>query len=84
VSWLLPDTRAFGVDIAMPCMFIALIVLQAKSRLLVLSGTSAALFSLLLKSAGFSQSAVLAGAVIGATIGAGVERWKAARSTSSS
>jgi 4-azaleucine resistance transporter AzlC len=76
VSWLLPDTRALGFDIAMPCMFIALIVLQARNRLLILSGVSAALFSLAFKLAGLSHAAVLAGAIIGATIGAGVERWK--------
>ena len=81
VSWLLPDTRAFGFDIAMPGMFIAMIVLQARSRLLVLSGVSAALLCLLFKFAGFSHGAILLGAMLGATIGAGVERWMKSRST---
>jgi hypothetical protein len=55
-------------------MFIALIVLQARTRLLVVAGASAACFSLLLKMAGFSQGAVLVGAMLGASIGAGIER----------
>jgi predicted branched-subunit amino acid permease len=81
VSWLLPDTRTFGFDIAMPCMFVAMIVLQARNRCLVIAGAGAALFSLLLKVAGASHVAVLVAAVIGASMGAGVERWKTAKSS---
>jgi 4-azaleucine resistance transporter AzlC len=82
ISWLLPDTHRFGFDFALPGMFIALIVFQARNRLLVLSGVAAAALALALKRLGCSHEAVLIAAVIGATLGLGLEnKWKTASSS---
>jgi 4-azaleucine resistance transporter AzlC len=75
VSWLLPDTKQFGLDFAMCGMFIAMIVLQAANRMMVLAGLSAAAIAITLKAAGFGPGAVLFAAILGAGIGMGMEKW---------
>jgi 4-azaleucine resistance transporter AzlC len=74
------DVRPYGLDYALPAMFIALLVLQVKGRLDVLVALLAGALSVGLHLAGIQQWNVLAATVVGALLGALCEGWIERRS----
>ncbi|PWK10278.1 AzlC family ABC transporter permease [Tumebacillus permanentifrigoris] len=72
---LLTDVRPFGLDYALPAMFVALLLLQIQHVkmvvIAVLSGALAVLFNLL----GFETWSVMLATVLGATLGVVLETW---------
>lgn len=78
---LIQDVRPFALDYALPAMFIALLVLQIRTRLHLIVGIFSALLSLGLWMGHITQWNVILAAVLGATLGAGVETWNQRRSS---
>jgi 4-azaleucine resistance transporter AzlC len=78
---LITDVKPFALDYALPAMFIALLVLQLRKKLHVIVAIISGLLSLGLWSAHITQWNVILAAVIGATIGAGVETWAKQKSS---
>jgi 4-azaleucine resistance transporter AzlC len=72
---LISDVRPFALDYALPAMFIALLVLQLRKKLHVIVAIFSGVLSLGLWSAGVTQWNVILAAILGATLGAGVETW---------
>lgn len=72
---LIQDVRPFGLDYALPAMFIALLVVQIRSRIHLSVAVLSGLLSAVLLLAGLSQWNVMIAAVVGATVGAVVEQW---------
>ncbi|KAF0111265.1 MAG: AzlC family protein [Chloroflexi bacterium] len=72
---LISDVRPFALDYALPAMFIALLILQVRSRLHVWVAALGGAASLVLWGAGLTQWNVILATVIGATMGAAVETW---------
>jgi 4-azaleucine resistance transporter AzlC len=72
---LLTDVRPFGLDYALPAMFVALLLLQIQNYKMVViamcSGALAVLFNLF----GFETWSVMIATVLGATIGVVLETW---------
>ena len=70
-----PDPKPWGLDYALPALFIALLVLQIRDRLqvgvAVLTGLAAVGLTLL----GLGQWAVILATLVGATLGVIGERW---------
>ena len=71
----IPRVEPLGIDYALPAMFIALLVMQTKSKLHVLVAGFTGLTAIVLIQAGADQWSVIIATVIGATFGAGVETW---------
>lgn len=72
---LITDVKPFALDYALPAMFIALLVLQIKSRGHLVVAIVGGVFSMLIWLGGVTQWNVLLAALIAATLGAGVETW---------
>lgn len=72
---LITDVKPFALDYALPAMFIALLVLQIKSRWHLVVAIVGGVFSMLIWLGGVTQWNVLLAALIAATLGAGVETW---------
>ena len=72
---LLENTALFGVDFALPAMFIALLALQVKKLFQVMIGLLAGTLSVIFFLSGMGQWNVILATIITATIGAGVKRW---------
>jgi 4-azaleucine resistance transporter AzlC len=70
---LITDVRPFALDYALPAMFIALLILQVRSRLHVWVAVIGGAASLALWGAGLTQWNVILATVIAATLGAVVE-----------
>jgi 4-azaleucine resistance transporter AzlC len=70
---LISDVKPFALDYALPAMFIALLVLQIKSKLHIWVAVAGGLLSLLIWGAGITQWNVIIATVAGATLGAVVE-----------
>lgn len=77
---LITDVRPFALDYALPAMFIALLVLQIKSKLHLLVACAAGALSLTIWLGGVTQGNVILAAVFAAALGAGVETWNKRRS----
>lgn len=83
VGQYIESPAAWGMDFALPAMFIGLLVMQMQSRkelatditVSVVAAVAAVLFSLLVS----SSVGVILATVAAATFGLGVERWKSAR-----
>lgn len=71
----IPDVEPLGMDFALPAMFIALLVMQAKNGLHWLVAGFSGLVSMALLQAGFDQWSVIVATVLAATLGMGVESW---------
>jgi len=71
----IPSVEPFGIDYALPAMFIALLCMQMKNGLHVLVAGFSGLVAIALTKAGAAQWSVILATVIGATFGAGVESW---------
>lgn len=69
------DVQRFGLDYALPAMFIALLVLQIKSRTQIVVALLAGALSVGLLLAGLEQWSVIAATLTGATTGAILEKW---------
>jgi len=65
---------AFGIDFALPAMFLALIVMQTHTRLHVISGLAAALLSVLFYLGLPGDSYALLATLFAATLGYGLQR----------
>ena len=72
---LIGDVKPFGLDYALPAMFIALLVMQVKDRLHALAALAAGVFSVLLMMAGVTQWNVILATLVAATLGLMVEQW---------
>lgn len=66
----LPDPQRFGLDYALPAMFLALLVPQCKERLYTLAALLAAFLSVVLALCGTGRWNVIIASVITSTIGA--------------
>ncbi len=69
------DVRPFGLDYALPAMFIALVVGQARDRVHVLVGLVSAGLALALFAVGVGQWNVILATLAGAALGTGVGAW---------
>jgi 4-azaleucine resistance transporter AzlC len=81
-SWLgvaggqyIPDPRPWGLDYALPALFVALLVLSVRDWVQVGVALAAGLLSVGLMLAGLDQWAVILATLLGATLGVMVERW---------
>jgi 4-azaleucine resistance transporter AzlC len=72
---LVADVEPFGLDYALPAMFIALLVMQIKDRVQILVAVLTGLIATGLLLAGWDQWYVIAATLVGATIGLGMETW---------
>jgi len=77
---LIEDVRLFGLDYALPAMFIALLVMQIRGNLYLWVALGAGALSILIWGAGLTQWNVILAAVIAAAAAAGVETWRKTRS----
>ena len=66
----LPDPKLFGLDYALPAMFLALLVPQCKERLYTLAAVLSALLSVILAMYDTGRWNVIIASVITSTIGA--------------
>jgi 4-azaleucine resistance transporter AzlC len=72
---LITDVKPFALDYALPAMFIALLVLQLKSKLHLLVAVVGGLLSIALWLGHVTQWNVILATILAATVGAGVETW---------
>lgn len=72
---LINDVRPFALDYALPAMFIALLILQIKSRTHLLVAAFGGVLSMVLWMVGVTQWNVIFATILAATFGAGVETW---------
>jgi 4-azaleucine resistance transporter AzlC len=72
---LIADVKPLGLDYVLLAMFIGLLVLQSKRRIMLLTAAIGGLISTGLLLAGMSTWHVMVATIIGATIGMGVEQW---------
>lgn len=84
VGNIIPDPGAFGLQFALPAMFIGLLIIQIRSGPGVLLALFAAMFSVLLKLLLPGNWNVIIASILTATIGVIVETWKSKSSPSSS
>jgi 4-azaleucine resistance transporter AzlC len=77
---LIADVKPFGLDYALPAMFIALLILQIKDRVQAGLAFFAGLLSVALVLAGLDRWSVIVATLVGATVGVGVEQWTKKRS----
>lgn len=73
---LIHDVRPWGLDFALPAMFLALLGAQLGSAAHILAATSAALLTVLLHAWGVSQSVILIATITATTLALGVDTWK--------
>jgi predicted branched-subunit amino acid permease len=72
---LVPNVEQFGLDYALPALFIALLLMQIKSRVQVAVAIATGLLSVGLLLLGMDQWNVIVAALIGATAGVVMEQW---------
>ncbi len=72
---LVPDVEQFGLDYALPALFIALLVMQTKSRVQVVVAVLTGLLSVGFLLLGMDQWNVIVATLIGATAGVVMEQW---------
>ena len=77
---LIEDVRLFGLDYALPAMFIALLVMQIRGSLYLWVALGAGVLSMFIWGAGLTSWNVILAAVIAAAVAAGVETWRKTRS----
>ena len=69
------NINRWGLDYALSAMFIALLILQARTRLMAIVGLVSAGLALTFNAAGWEGGSVIFSTLIGATLGLWVERW---------
>ncbi len=72
---LISDVRPYGLDYALPAMFMALLVLQVKDRVQVLVALAGGALSVLFLLGGLGQWNVIVATLAAATLGMLVEKW---------
>ncbi|HEU4964454.1 MAG TPA: AzlC family ABC transporter permease [Bacilli bacterium] len=72
---LFTDVEVFGLDYALPAMFVALLILQIQHRNMVIVAVLTGLLSIGLTLLGVTTWAVIIATVIGATIGVVLDAW---------
>ncbi|MDY0020126.1 MAG: AzlC family ABC transporter permease [Anaerolineae bacterium] len=72
---LVPNVEQFGLDYALPALFIALLLMQIKNRVQVAVAIATGLLSVGLLLLGMDQWNVIVAALIGATAGVVMESW---------
>lgn len=78
---LFTDIKVFGLDFALPAMFIALLIIFLKNRWMIYVSLITGGITLLLIVYGYKTWAVILAASLGATIGMALELWKTRRSS---
>lgn len=73
VGNLITNIEAFGVNFALPAMFIALLVLQLKNRMFIVVAAAGGLLSVIL--APFTGANVIFATVIAAALGVALTKW---------
>ncbi len=74
VGNLLGDSRAIGLDFAVPAMFITLLVMQIRNARHIVVAVFASVLALSLKASPFADWSIVIAGVLGATLGAFLER----------
>lgn len=74
---LITDVKPFALDYALPAMFIALLILQIKSKTHLIVALTGGLLSMLVWLGHVTQWNVIIATVLAAAVGAGVETWTA-------
>jgi 4-azaleucine resistance transporter AzlC len=72
---LIADVRPFGLDYALPAMFIALLVMQIQSHTHLWVAIFSGIVSLVLFALGLDQWNVILATVLGATLGVFLQSW---------
>lgn len=72
---LIPDVRQYALDYALPALFIALLVLQIKSRIQIAVAFLTGAFAVVLFLAGMERWNVIVATLIGASVGVIFEQW---------
>lgn len=75
VGDLIPQMERFGLNFALPAMFIALFFMTAENRRALLVGGVAGLISLILIFVGISDANVILATIIAATVGVVAQQW---------
>ena len=78
---LISDIEALALDYALPAMFIALLMMQLKDRVQLFVAIVTGILAVVLLLAGLDQWYVIAGTLVGATLGVMVEEWIKTRSS---
>jgi 4-azaleucine resistance transporter AzlC len=78
---LITDIQLFALDYTLPAMFIALLMMQLRSRKQLVVALVTGILAVALLLAGLQQWYVIAATLIGATIGVMVEQWTNIRSS---
>ena len=72
---LIPDVRQYALDYALPALFIALLVLQIKSRIQIVVALLTGVVTVILLLAGMERWNVIVATLIGASVGVIFEQW---------
>jgi 4-azaleucine resistance transporter AzlC len=72
---LITDVKPFGLDYALPAMFIALLVMQIRDRVQVVVALLTGVLAVGLLLAGMTQWHVIVAAIVGTTLGVIFEEW---------
>lgn len=80
----IPDPALWGLEFALPAMFIGLLILQLKNKVQWLVAFAAGLLSLTIASAAKGNAHIIIATVLAAVLGVFLERWTCASSISCS
>lgn len=75
VGNFIPNMETFGLNFALPAMFIALFFMTAENRLMLTTGIVAGIVSLILLGIGFADSNILLATLIAASLGVVLKKW---------
>lgn len=76
VGNFIPNMEMFGLNFALPAMFIALFFMTAENRQMIGVGAVAGLLSLFFLNLGLTDANILLSTVIAATLGVVLKKWK--------
>lgn len=71
----IPNMETFGLNFALPAMFIALFFMTAENTLMTFTGLFAGVLSLVLINLGLTDSNILLTTLVSATMGVIIKRW---------
>ncbi len=76
VGNFIPNMETFGLNFALPAMFIALFFMTAENFLMILTGIFAGIISVIFISFGLTDSNILLATLVAASLGVVLKRWK--------
>lgn len=76
---LITDVQTFGLDFALPAMFIALVLMQMQNKTFLVVGLFAGGAAVIMHLVGFGHWSTIGATVIAATSGVMLERWKSSK-----